>query len=240
VSILLRNRPTRLGAEELIELGRPLPLAIAARQPFFLGREPRPASGIGQLEFLGNVFGWIADGLAFLFTKMADLIDIPLKIISQGVDLVFNGAADLLRNIPILGDFLAEILVLGGAVIKFALTIPGLVLREVGNLLSGVGQALKSKNSDSENQEKVEGAKENILSKAPSELKENVKALLNASGITGKNLTPGVASSGQVTATPEPAGTAAAIPAGGETDLGTILGIGVPAIGLIVLVAVLS
>lgn len=242
---MFANRPARLGAEELIELGRPLPLAIAARRPFFLGRAPRMATGIGQWEFLGDIAGWIVNGLSTLFTTLADWIEIPLKILSQGVDIVFNGAADLLRNIPVIGDLLAGVLVLGGAVITFALTIPGLVLREVGNLLSGVAQALKGKNSDSENQDLIDGEKEEILSKAPADLKENVKAILDASGISGKNLTPGVASSGQVTAPPPPApagGDAAAVlpPAGGETDWGTVLGIGIPAVGLIALVAVLS
>jgi len=232
---MLANSRVHLGAEELIELGRPLPIHVIARQPFFLGRAPRQ---MGQLEFLGNVAGFLVDGLSFLFTTLGDLLDVPLKILSQGVDLVFNGVADLLRNIPIVGDLLAEILVLGGAIIKFALTIPGMVLREVGNVLGGVAKALKTENSDAENEDKVDEAKDNIVEKAPSNLKDGVKAILDAGGVTGKNLTPGVTAGGQVTPTTTPA--TVIPPVQQEAGIGTALAIGLPVVGGLILLVALT
>lgn len=181
--------------------------------------------------------GWLADGLSFVLTQLGNLLDVPLKIISQGIDLVFNGVADLLRNIPFVGDLLAEILVLGGAVIKFGLSIPGMLLREAGNVFGGIAKALKSENSDSKNQEKVNDAKDRITEKAPLDIKDTVKGLLNASGVTGKNLTPSVSPSGEVSA---PTGPITSLPqAEPEMGLGTVLAIGVPVVGAVVLVAAL-
>lgn len=236
--IMLANSRVHLGAEELIELGRPLPIHIAARQPFFLGRAPRQ---MGQLEFLGNIAGFLVDGLSFAFTTLGNLLDVPLKVLSQGIDLVFNGVADLLRNIPIVGDVLAEVLVLGGAIIKFGLSIPGLVLREIGNVLGGVAKALKTENSDAENDKKVNEAKDNIVEKAPVNIKDNVKAILDASGVSGGNLSPGVSSSGQVTASPATTADLRTVEAPGTgADIGTALAIGVPVIGGLILLVALT
>lgn len=239
---MLANRHHRLGAEELLELGRPLPLHIVSRQPFFMGRAPRsPGAELGQFEFLGNVAGFLIDGISWALTNLGNLLDVPLKILTQGIDLVFNGMADLLRNIPIVGDILAGIVVLGGAILKFGLSIPGMVLREAGNLLGGIAKALKTEKSDAETQKDIDGAKKDIVSKAPDNTKEYVKAILDSAGVTGGNPAPLVSSGGQVST---PAGATGQLPEtppeSAEPGIGTALAIGIPVVGALVLFAVLS
>lgn len=239
-----RQRQHQLGAEELLELGRPMPLAIVSRTPFFMGRAPRMEGRdqLGFIDILGNVAGFLIDGISWALTNLGNLLDVPLKILSQGIDLVFNGVADLLRNIPIVGDLLAQIVVLGGSILKFGLSIPGMVLREAGNVLGGIAKALKTEGTDGENQEKVDKAKDDIVSKAPDGVKENVKAILDASGVTGRNLTPTVSSSGTVTGAAGATGATGAqgLPGVSEPGIGTALAIGIPVIGGLILFTALT
>jgi len=237
----------RLGAEELLELGRAR-ATPADRRPFLMGRarpmmaNERPSEQVYIFDILGSVAGFLADGLSFAFTTLGDLIDIPLQILSQGVDIAFNGIAGLLQQIPIVGDLLAQIVVLGGSLIKFALSIPGLVLRGLGNILGGVAKALKGSGTEKENQEKVDGAKDKIVDGAPSALKDNVKAILNASGVTGKDLAPSVSPTGEpkpTTITPTTKIEDVTPPAEG-VEIGTVLAVGVPVVGALALIVALA
>jgi hypothetical protein len=212
----------RLGAEELVELGRARNAEAQGRRPFFQSRLSGRAMG-DILDVVKSVGGFISSGLGFALNTLGDLLDVPLGILSQGVDITFNGVVGLLENIPIIGDLLAEIMVLGGAVIKFALSVPGLVLHGVGNILSGIGKALSAKNSASENEKKVKEAKDNIVNKAPAGAKEKVREVLESTGVTGDNLMPNAV----------PGETPAAV---GLSDLEKGLLVGIPAVGILAVV----
>lgn len=221
-----------LGAEELIELGRDR-IMIANRRPFLAGRG---GAELGILDMLGDVAGFLSSALGFVFNTLGDIINVPLGILSQGVDVTFNGVAGLLKNIPILGDLLAQVLVLGGSLIKFGLSIPGLALHGLGNVLGGIGKALSGENTAAENNGKVDQAKKDITNKAPDPIKANVKKILDASGVSGSNLTPNVGSNGQPMPSLSPDGTA--VPSG-KSDLEQALTIGVPVVGGVALLVAL-
>jgi hypothetical protein len=184
----------RLGAEELLELGaiRREPLRMGSRRPFFAGRYNRPmltnSPELGQLQILGTIAGYLVDGLAFALNTLGDLIDLPLNILAQGVDVAFNGVAGLLSNIPVLGDLLSQIVLVGGSLIKFGLSVPGLLLHGLGNILEGIGEALDDAMTPSEKQKKLDDSKESILEKTPDDLKEGVKSILDAGGVGGTNI----------------------------------------------------
>jgi hypothetical protein len=179
----------RLGAEELIELGRPGARAPVLRRPFITGRVRRPFLGI--LDILGSVAGFLANGLAFALNTLGDIVNVPLRILSQGVDIAFNAIAGILGSIPVVGELLAQIVLLGGALVKFGLSIPGLLLHGLRNVLGGVAKALDSRYSSSESQEKVDGAMQRTVDQAPSGIRDNVRAILDTSGVTGSNLALG-------------------------------------------------
>jgi hypothetical protein len=237
----------RLGAEELLELGRRAKDPRApGRSPFLAGRMRMAQQGAAAepekvyiLDVLGNVAGWIAQGLSFAFNTLGDLVNIPLNILSQGVDVTFNGVAGLLKNIPVIGDLLAQILVLGGSLVKFGLSIPGLALHGLGNVMGGIAKALKGSGDESQNQKKVDDAKKNIVDQAPAALKKNVQTVLDSSGVTGNELTPNVEDNG----TPKPASPEVlaqeTVPAEG-TDLGTVLAVGIPVVGAAAIVAAVA
>lgn len=210
---------------------------MMANRPY-LGQE----GAYAILDVLGSVAGFIADGLSFALNTLGSLVDLPLNILAQGVDIVFNGIGGLLKEVPIIGDLLAQILVMGGSLIKFGLSIPGLLLHGLGNILGGIAKALKGENSSGANEEKVDTAKKDIIGKAPDPLKDSVKKILDASGVSGSNLTPSVSPTGEPMPSTAPGGAAAGAGAGaGEgTDLSTMLAIGVPAIGVLALVAALA
>lgn len=186
----------RLGAEELIELGssgRQNPRTRMGR-PFLAGRE-RPfitngLSGIGDI--LASLGGFFVKGLELAFNALGDWIDIPMNILSKGIDILFvDGLGSILNSIPLIGPLLSQIVVLGGSLLKFGLSIPGLVLHGLGNVMGNIGEALDKNFTEDENQKGINKSKEEIIKKAPDELKDNVKALLDAGGVSGSDLVPG-------------------------------------------------
>lgn len=188
----------RMGAEELLELGRRGATFGGPRSPFLANRRPAlGASGSAQLgdllEMVKDVAGLITGALGFALTALGDLISIPLDLLSQGVDVVFNGVADLIGQVPIVGELLAQILLLGNTVIKFALSVPGLLLHGLGNIMTGISKALLAKSTASENQQNQDKAKQNIIGQAPPNLQSQVRQVLNSSGMTGQNLIPAIA-----------------------------------------------
>lgn len=189
----------RLGAEELIELGSSRKPSASSRMggPFLSGRKDRQAfignrPTLGITDILATIGTYLVKGLEFAFNALGDFIDIPMNILSQGIDIVFvDGLAGILRHVPLVGDLLAEIVVLGASVLKFGLSLPGLALHGLGNVMGNIATTLEENFTEAENQNKVDQSKEEILEKAPDELKDNVKALLDASGVSGSELVPG-------------------------------------------------
>lgn len=237
----------RLGAEELIELGNGKVGVDMDRRPFLSGRTKNVRLelcsahlGFNPLDLLADVAGYVADGLGFALNTLGDLVNIPLNILSSGVDVVFNGLAGLVGQVPILGDFLAQILVLGGSLVKFGLSIPGMLLHGLGNILGGIGKTLHGLFDEPENQRKVDAAKSDIVKQAPDAQKDAIKKVLNATGVTGRNLTPNVNQQTGVVTPSSDNGAPGATPPPASGDLSTALAVGVPVAGIIALVAALS
>lgn len=198
--IALRPVRYRLGAEELLELGRARAFLGGPRSPFLANRR-NSAPGIGRdverlgdiLDIVKDVGGIITGALGFALTTLGDLVSIPLDLLSKGVDITFNGVADLLGQIPIVGELLAQILLLGNAVIKFALSVPGLLLHGLGNIMTGISKALLQKSTPAQNQKNQDKAKQDIIGRAPPNLQSRVAQALDASRMSGQNLIPALA-----------------------------------------------
>lgn len=242
----------RLGAEELLELGR-VESPRVDRTPFLAGRVRVHNDWLGQgeqvyiLDILGSVAGFLAEGLSFALTTLGNLLDVPLQILSQGVDIVFNSIANVFSGIPILGDLLAKVVVLGGSLIKFGLSIPGLLLRGLGNILGGVAKWLKGSGSEQGNQQKVDEAKEDITGRAPDPIKDTVKAVLDFSGVSGKDLAPNVDEDSGTPRPEDPKDLAdekiqvgPGRPSGEGAGVESVLAIGLPVVGVVALVAALA
>lgn len=226
MDLLIRSARPQLGAEELLELGRATYAVRYGHVPFLANR---PQLGRAQ-PVLGDIFsdigGFITGALGFTLNTLGDLVNLPLGILSQGVDIAFTGIANLLDNVPIMGPFLAQILLLGNTAIKFALSIPGLALHGLGGILMNISKALTAKNAPAENQKNVDSAKDKITSQAPPALQSAVKQALNSSGVSGQNLTPAVPPGGVPVTTP-----GETVPSLDSGDLSKALLIGIPAVG---------
>jgi hypothetical protein len=249
-NLLVRPSQYRLGAEELLELGkaeqapayryahtpflanRPTmgrriesEIRLAAPENLFMGAEFHPMMG----DIFSDVGGFITGALGFALNTLGDLVNVPLNLISQGLDIAFTGLAGLLDSVPIIGSFLGQILLLGNAIIKFALSVPGLLLHGMGGILTNISKALTAKNTPAQNQGNVDKGKSDIISQAPSGLAGTVKSILDSTGVTGHNLTPalqpGAAGSGNLAALPPGA------PSGAGSDLVKALTIGIPVAG---------
>lgn len=220
----IRTVRYRMGAEELLELGRSTGSFAAAQRPFLANRRPFSMGDarLGDLlDIVKDVGGIITGALGFALTTLGDLVSIPLDLLSQGVDLVFTNVAGLLSSIPIVGELLAQILLLGNVAIKFVLSVPGILLHGLGNIMTGISKALLEKNTAAQNQQNTDKAKQDIISKAPPNLQSQVSQVLNSSGMSGLNLTPSLA----------PGGVPPQAPAGsGLTD---VLAYALPAAGVV-------
>ncbi len=143
--------------------------------------------GVDVLDVLGRVAEFLATNLGKLINEFASIIDVPLNLLSQGVDIAFNGVADLVGIIPWVGPVLSEIVLVGASIIKFGLSIPGLVLHGLGNLLEGWGAALDAKLTKREKERELEEQKKKVIEEAPDDIQDSVKAILDNSGLGSGN-----------------------------------------------------
>lgn len=237
----------RLGAEELIELGASGNMAMLKnRRPFLAGRTYK----LGQADVVETVIDWIsaagtwvADTLSYALSVLGKIIDVPAGVLAQGVDIAFNAISALLKKVPAIGNFLAEILLLGGALIKFGLSLPGMALSGLSTLLAGAAKALDGQSDSGVNQEKVVVARDRILELAPSELKDRVQKLFAEIGITGSNLTPDIHKNGQPKTAPAGTSTLSGTPPPPASEGGrlqTALAVGVPILGVVAIAAAIA
>lgn len=159
----------RLGAIELIELGTARRALNQHRSPFLSSRYPRAGrSGpmLGILDFLASVGSFLAGAFEFLFKNLAALISVPLDLASKGIGVLFDGLAGFLVNIPIVGVLASELLLVGKAVIQFGLSVPGLLLKGIGNIFGEVKGALDATKTPAQKASDSQAAQKNILDKA--------------------------------------------------------------------------
>jgi hypothetical protein len=228
----------QLGAEELIELGIDgSKVILKNRKPFLAGRIVRlgsPEENI--LDTLAMVGKFVAERLALALDTLSRILNVPLGVISESVDVASMVVSDLLKKVPSIGNLLAEILLLGGALMKFGLSIPGLVLGGLACLLAGIAKAMDGR---SDTQAQIDTAKESILNQASEDLKDRVEKIIGTIGISEDNLAPDVTVSGQPLTTP--AGTslsgAPPPPAPGASNAWAV---GVPVVGAVALVTALA
>lgn len=176
----------RLGAEELIELGkpgRPKPF-LSARKPYFqrdrrasfLGNGSR--AGLGQLDLLAQVGSFLAKFLSGAFSVLAQIVNVPANILASGVNLIFTNVASLIEDVPIIGTVAAQIFLIANSIIKFGLQVPGELLGGISNVFEGIGKALDTL-APSKKAAAETDAKNKIMERTPDGLKEAVSAALS-------------------------------------------------------------
>ncbi len=178
--ILVIERPGwRLGAEELIELGRARPPKGAERRPYLMGRARRPApsrtAADAELDALAAAGGFLSDQLSFTFETLDGLLDAPLKDLARDPDLVADEAGALLGRVPTAGCLAAQAVLLGTPLARFGLSVPGFGAIEVENVLAGSARVLSAGGGA---RGRIEEAREEILGRAPEAVREHVTSLL--------------------------------------------------------------
>lgn len=247
----------RLGAEELIELGNGKVGVNLDRKPFLADRTKNVRLELGSsrigarniIDALSNVAEPISDRLTVALDTLSKVVGMPLGVFAQNSDTVAEKVSKMSEKVPALDSLLVQILLLGGSLAKFGLSTPGLLLRQLGNVLGGIGRALQGRFNESQIQDKINEAKREIVERSPNGQKDEVSRILNAIGVTGEDLTPNVNhETGQVVPSePVGAGTLGSAipgafppPAAGRTDLAKVLAVGVPVAGVAALLAALS
>ncbi len=201
-------RRYRMGAEELIEMGRSTPNSTGPvrsnRRPFLAGRGRGASMGaeelieMGQgpsgqdvLDALSNAGEFLAGESLATLDVLQDLTGTDAADMGAGADVSAEAFTKLVGGVPAAADLLALLLVAGAPFVKYGLAIPGLGARGLGNVLAGAAKALTNR-SASDNQTSIDWAKKKITSDAPSDAKRDVKAVLEDSGVSGTDLAPRV------------------------------------------------
>lgn len=230
----------QLGAEELIELGSDgTKIVLKNRKPFLAGRIVRLGASEEEniLDSLAAASKFLADKLSLSLITLSKIINVPVGVLSQSPDVAASHISDLVKKVPSMGILLAEILLLGGALVKYGLSTPGLALSGLGNLLSGVASALSGVDGV---QAYLDKAHALILDQASEDMKDRIERIFSAVGISADNLTPDVDGNGQPSA--PPAGTsfsgAPPPPAPEGNGLGNALAVGVPMMALVTSMAI--
>ena len=207
----MRTRRFSLGAEELIELGNGRVGVNLDRRPFLSGRPKSVRLELGSVEHLSqkdpldqlsDVAPYIANRLSDALTALGEIVDTPLTTLSQSVEFVAAKVAGLVQRIPSITDLLSQILVLGGVLVKYGLSIPEMLLRNLGNLIAGIAQGLKAAKGAVELQGSIDKAKKDITEQGDPALSDALASVLESAGVTGQNPAPSVnPGTGQVTVT---------------------------------------
>jgi len=219
----------QLGAEELIELGADgSKVLLRNRKPFLAGRIVKLAGPEeDMLDTLAASGKFLADRLSVALNTLAKILNMPLGALAQSADVAALNVSDLLKKVPAVGVLLAEILLLGGVLVKFGLSIPDLALGGLGNVLAGIGRAMKGSDGA---QDQIAQAQDCILDQAPEDLKDRVEKILSSVGVSGSSLTPDILDNGQPVATPAGTSLSGALPppAPEGSGFGHALAVGVP------------
>lgn len=235
----------RLGAEELIELGdSENEVILRNRRPFLAGRLRdhsslgTPPTTVSPVDALSIVSKEIADSLSLALSTMSSVMNVQLGTLAQSPETTAKAVTGLLDSCPTTSKLFAQILLLGGTLAKYGLSIPDLGLQGLAAILAGVKTAMTQKSSVPEIDASIQDAEREILEKTADEKKPAMQTVLESLGASGTNLTPSVSPSGQPMAAP--AGTSG-MPIGasqkGTGALETALAVG--AVGAVALVTAL-
>jgi len=115
-------RPGR-GGFDVLELGRGPALAQATDMVI-----PGPASGF---DLAGGLMGLLSDGISGLGT----IIGAPLGVIGDAASFVIDGIAGLVGKIPIVGELVGTVLLVGKTLLNAGLSLPETVLKAFANVL---------------------------------------------------------------------------------------------------------
>lgn len=203
----------RLGAEELIEMGRSEGPDRPNRRPFLSGRHRKNTLGAEELiemggiqrsslgdlvDQTGNAAPCLASALATGIDTVSDLSGKSIETLALGADVAQNEFSNLLERIPALANLYAQMLLAGGALVRFGLSVPGLPVRGLGNILAGIASALGEASGD--NQVRIDQAEQRLVEMAPEDTREDVKTVLESSGVESGDLAPRIdQSTGAVT-----------------------------------------
>lgn len=173
----------RLGAIELIELGRSRSTPTLRRP--FLANGPAPRLAGPSLDGLNfaSIGSFLTGAFEFLFKTLADVISVPLDLLSKGTGLLFDGLAGMLVNVPIIGVLASQVLLLTKSLIQWGLSLPGLLLDGLGNIFGEIKKAIDATQTPEKKKADETKAKGEIAKKAEAkggtEFKDTVMQAIN-------------------------------------------------------------
>lgn len=174
----------RLGAEELIELGRARARGGSARLPYFMGRRMGVADPLVEARLnLGQSF-------ADVLTAISKVVQLSVDQFAFSPETVKRNILVLIKNSPQMENYVLGLLVLASVVVKEGIRALGLTQEQVSNILVGAGEAVMEVIPEGALPERLRAAEEEIFRKMPETVRQNVRSMVEGSGISPSNLAP--------------------------------------------------
>jgi hypothetical protein len=170
----------RLGAEELVELGR-LPASLEPREPYLAGRKARAPRALSGRTRMGDVSaaaeGFVVNRLGLALSFLEGAIDLPDFAGGDKTETA-RKAESLFADAPATGQAAAQALLLGSSVLKYAVTVPEEEMRWLGGTLAGLSSAMDARFGADEKARLVLAAREEIARRTPGHLKDETGPIL--------------------------------------------------------------
>lgn len=154
----------RLGATYLIELGSNRHFSVAVPHRPFLSNYPK--ARLGQFDWLADVGSFLAGMFSTIFHALGTIVNIPLDLASKGLGYLFDGIAKVIGQIPIIGELLAGIVLVGKTIIQWVLKVPGMILNGIGNLFDEAKKAIDKFRTPAQAKKDESAAKSKLLDAA--------------------------------------------------------------------------
>jgi hypothetical protein len=132
----------------------------------------------------------LGQAFADVLTAISKIVQVPVDQFAFSPEIVKRNILVLVRNSPQMENYVLGLLVLASIIVKEGIRALGLTQEQVSNVLVGAGEAMMEVIPESALPERLRAAEEEIFRKTPEALRENVKGLVEGSGINPSNLAP--------------------------------------------------
>jgi hypothetical protein len=121
----------RRGGFDVLELGRG-PGVAPARPGRKLGQDgPTIPTVETRFDLAGGLMGLLSDGISGLAT----IIGAPLGVVGDAASFVIDGIAGLVGKVPVVGELVGTVLLVGKTLLNAGLRLPETVLKAFANVL---------------------------------------------------------------------------------------------------------
>lgn len=164
-------------------------------RPAFLGQvrlKPHPWTYLGQIDdpkILAKID--LSEAYADAIKAVAKVVQVPPESMAASPESARMTFDSLLKNPTFLG-YVMKLLVLSAVIVKENIRALGMTPQQLSNVLVGAEQSVKKIVPEAELPAQLKTYQDEVVARAPDNIKVEVRRLLDTSGIKPENLVPNI------------------------------------------------